>query len=239
MPTTSTQPAPSENHAEQVIGKLKEDILTGYFKPGEKLLMSRLKSHYNVGVSPLREALSRLLVEQLVDVENQRGFRVCPISKEEMLDIYETRAHIESLCVKLAMEKGGDEWEASIVAAAHYLNKAGDWTHKNQEELQTWEKRHHHFHTAIVQGCQSPTLLEARHALYERASRYRNIWLSSDMSDPKAFFANNKEHNKLMDLVLGGNIASASELIYHHLQRPSLTLLPVFEVEGDSPAINF
>ena len=207
MPTTSSEPSQSENYAEQVIGRLKEDILTGYFKPGEKLLMSRLKDHYKVGVGPLREALSRLLVEQLVEVENQRGFRVCSISKEEMLDIYETRAHVESLCVKLAMEKGDDEWEAGIVAAAHYLNKAGDLSGKNQDVIQEWEKRHHHFHTAIVAGCQSPTLLEARHSLYERASRYRNLWLNSDMSDPETFFSNNKEHNNLCKSV-GDNIAT-------------------------------
>jgi len=55
-----------DNYAAQVLGQLKHDILTGYFQPGEKLVMARLKQHYQVGVSPLREALSRLLVEQLV-----------------------------------------------------------------------------------------------------------------------------------------------------------------------------
>jgi len=217
-----------DNYASQIIGQLKEDILTGYFQPGERLRMSRLKTHYKIGVSPLREALSRLLVEQLVEVENQRGFRVCPISREEMLDIYETRAHIESLCVTLAMEKGDDHWEAGIVAAAHYLKKSGDLAGKKQAEIQEWEKRHHQFHTAIVQGCQSPSLLQVRRSLYERASRYRNLWLNSDMSEPLAFFANDREHSELIEAVLGNNKAEASELIYHHLQGPSRTLLPIF-----------
>ena len=58
-----------ENFASQVFGQLKQDILEGYFEPGEKLRMSKLKERYNVGVSPLREALSQLIVEKLVTVE--------------------------------------------------------------------------------------------------------------------------------------------------------------------------
>ncbi|PID64508.1 MAG: GntR family transcriptional regulator [Gammaproteobacteria bacterium] len=218
----------SDNYASQVIGRLKEDILTGYFQPGEKLRMSRLKEYYQVGVSPLREALSRLMVEQLVEVENQRGFRVCPISRAEMLDIYETRAHIESLCVTQAMDKGDDKWEAGIVAAAHYLKKAGDLADKNPQEIQQWEKRHHAFHSAIASGCLSPSLLQVRRSLYERASRYRNLWLNSDMSEPVGFFANNKEHDELVEAVLGGDKTRAGELVFHHIQGPSRTLLPIF-----------
>ena len=119
-PTTQS----SDNFATQVLGQLKQDILTGYFKPGAKLKMARLKERYQVGVSPLREALSQLLVEQLVIVENQRGFTVHPISAEEMKDIYHTRAQIEGLCVSQAVELGDDAWEAGILAAAHQLKKS-------------------------------------------------------------------------------------------------------------------
>ncbi|MGB0847728.1 MAG: DNA-binding transcriptional regulator CsiR [Thiolinea sp.] len=218
-----------DNYAAQVLGQLKQDILNGYFEPGEKLVMARLKQHYQVGASPLREALSRLLVEQLVEVENQRGFRTCPVSRAEMLDIYETRAHIESLCVGLAMDKGDDDWEAEIVAAAHRLKKAGNLANKNHEEIQNWELRHQAFHTAIVSGCASPSLLQVRRSLYERASRYRNLWLNSDMAEPTAFFANNREHEALVEAVLGNSKTAAKELIHQHILGPSQTLLPVLK----------
>lgn len=218
-----------DNYAAQVLGQLKQDILSGFFQPGEKLVMARLKQHYQVGVSPLREALSRLLVEQLVEVENQRGFRTCPVTLEEMLDIYETRAHIEKLCVGLAMDKGDDDWEAGIVAAAHRLKKAGSLEHKSHAEIQAWELRHHEFHTAIVSGCASPSLLQVRRSLYERASRYRNLWLNSDMAEPTLFFANNQEHEALVEAVLGGEKAEAEKLIHQHILGPSQTLLPVLE----------
>ncbi|WP_293264912.1 DNA-binding transcriptional regulator CsiR [Neptunomonas sp.] len=211
-----------DNFASQVMGRLKQDILTGYFKPGEKLRMARLKERYQVGISPLREALSQLLIEQLVIVENQRGFRVHPISKEEMLDIYETRAYIEALCINLAIERGDDEWEAGILAAAHKMRKFSTLLEKEPHE---WERRHQAFHSAIAEGCQSPTLLHVRRSLYEKASRYRNLWLKKNMLDSKIFDANQKEHDNLIEALLNHDAGKARELIREHLLSPSRTLL--------------
>ena len=154
---------------------LKQDILAGYFEPGQKLKMVALKAHYGVGVNPLREALSQLIVEQLVVAEDQRGYRVHPTSQAEMVDIYDARAHLEALCVELAIMRGDDVWEGGIVAAAHRL-------HVNAQllmdgNMQDWEHLHQAFHLAIVSGCGSQQLLQARWALYEKASRYRNLWL--------------------------------------------------------------
>ena len=211
-----------DNFASQVMGQLKQDILTGYFKPGEKLRMARLKERYQVGISPLREALSQLLIEQLVIVENQRGFRVHPISKEEMLDIYETRASIEALCINLAIERGDDEWEAGILAAAHKMRKFNALL---EQEPHEWERRHQAFHSAIAEGCQSPTLLHVRRSLYEKASRYRNLWLKKNMLDSKIFDANQKEHDSLIEALLNHDAGKARELIREHLLSPSRTLL--------------
>ncbi|MGI9275761.1 MAG: DNA-binding transcriptional regulator CsiR [Endozoicomonas sp.] len=221
----STQPNPSDNHAAQVIERLKGDILTGYFFSGEKLAMARLKERYQVGVGPLREALSRLIVEQLVVVENQRGFRVHPVSMEEMEDVYETRAHIEALCVRLAVEKGGDDWEAGIVAAAHRLKKSGTLMGDDIKDTQEWEFRHQQFHLAVAEGCGSDSLLQVRRSLYEKASRYRNLWLQHNMVNSSVFDANQREHEELVEALLDRDQARACELIYQHLLGPKRELL--------------
>lgn len=210
-----------DNSALKVVGQLKQDILTGFFKPGEKLKMTRLKERYQVGVSPLREALSQLLIEQLVVVENQRGFKVHPISREEMLDIYQTRAQIESLCVGLAIERGDDEWEAGIMAAAHKMRKFGDQVDKDPQE---WERRHQAFHTAIAVGCQSPALLHVRRSLYEKASRYRNLWLKKNMANSSVFDTNQQEHDDLIEALMSRNSPQAKAIIEQHLLSPSKAL---------------
>ncbi len=75
------------------------------------------------GVGPLREALSQLVAERLVTVVNQKGYRVAPMSEQELLDIFDARANMEAMLVRLAIERGGDEWEAELLARTHLLNK--------------------------------------------------------------------------------------------------------------------
>ena len=62
---------------------LKNDIIRGVYQPDEKLRMSLLTSRYELGVGPLREALSQLVAERLVTVVNQKGYRVAPMSEQE------------------------------------------------------------------------------------------------------------------------------------------------------------
>ena len=112
-----------KNTAAQILDSLTNDIISGEFSPQQKLHIKTLKDKYNVGTSPLREALSQLIAKDLVVSENQRGFYVSEISIDDLKDIYQARAKIESLCIDMAIEHGDDYWEASIIAASHRLNK--------------------------------------------------------------------------------------------------------------------
>lgn len=213
---------PQENSAAKVLYHLKQDILTGFFVAGYKLKMSELKERYQVGVNPLREALSQLVVMQLVQVQDQRGYRVCPVTQSELVDIYDTRAHIESLCVGLAIERGDDAWEAGIVAAAYRLQSNAGLL-KADGDLQAWEKLHQQFHYAIVKGCGSEELLRVRLDLYEKASRYRNLWLQHNAGHG-AFDVNQMEHEQLVTAVLARDLDSAKKLISKHILVPSQVL---------------
>lgn len=133
---------------------LKNDIIRGVYQPDEKLRMSLLTSRYALGVGPLREALSQLVAERLVTVVNQKGYRVAPMSEQELLDIFDARANMEAMLVRLAIERGGDEWEAELLARAHLLNKL-ESSDASERLLDEWDQRHQAFHTAIVAGCGS------------------------------------------------------------------------------------
>ena len=211
-----------ENSAAKVLHHLKQDILTGFFAAGHKLKMSALKERYQVGVNPLREALSQLVVMQLVQVQDQRGYRVCPVTQAELVDIYHTRAQIESLCVGLAIERGDEAWEAGIVAAAYRLHSNAGLLQANGD-LQAWEKLHQQFHYSIAQGCGSEELLRVRLDLYEKASRYRNLWLRFNAGHA-AFDVNQMEHEQLVTAVLARDLEAAQMLISQHILVPSQVL---------------
>jgi len=206
-----------QNTAAQILDSLTNDILQGNYMPREKLHIRTLKERYNVGTSPLREALSQLIAKDLVVSENQRGFYVSDISIDDLTDIYQARAKIESLCIEMAFQKGDDHWEANALAASHRLNKYSESEHIDMEE---WQNRHSAFHKSLVAGCMSPRLLQIRHSLYEKSTRYRNLWLKENISNTENLDINQKEHSELLDLALNRDTEGATRLIEDHILTP-------------------
>ena len=90
--------------------QLRSDLLHGYWPPGKKLLMHELRTRYQTGASPLREALNRLATEGLVMHSEQRGFSAALVSVERLRDLVRTRIDIESLAVRRAFERRNREW---------------------------------------------------------------------------------------------------------------------------------
>jgi GntR family carbon starvation induced transcriptional regulator len=107
--------------AEEAFDRLRQDILTVKFRPGERMHVVRLRTAYGLGATPLREALSKLSSLELVTAEGQRGFRVAPVSIANLLDITKTRAWVEGAALRVAIANGDRHWESQIMAAAHRL----------------------------------------------------------------------------------------------------------------------
>ncbi|WP_297196623.1 DNA-binding transcriptional regulator CsiR [uncultured Pluralibacter sp.] len=209
---------------------LKNDIIRGVYQPDEKLRMSLLTDRYRLGVGPLREALSQLVAEQLVTVVNQKGYRVAPMSVQELLDIFDARASTEAMLVELAIARGGDDWEAEILARAHMLGKL-DAVDASEQMLDEWDRRHQAFHTAIVAGCGSRYLLQMRERLFDLAARYRFIWLRKTVLSVEMLEDKHVQHQALVDAILARDAARASDLMREHL----LTPIPIIQQAMGEP----
>ena len=77
--------------AEKAYVDLRHDIIRGVLAPGRPLRLADLSERYGMGFSPLREALNRLQAERLVTAESLRGFRVAPLSLDELHDTVSLR----------------------------------------------------------------------------------------------------------------------------------------------------
>jgi GntR family carbon starvation induced transcriptional regulator len=199
--------------------RLKNDIIRGVWQPEEKLRMSLLTSRYELGVGPLREALSQLVAERLVTVVNQKGYRVAPMSETELLDIFDARASMEAMLVGLAIARGGDAWEAEILARSHMLNKLSA-SNASEGMLEEWDQRHQAFHTAIVNGCGSQYLLQMRERLFDLAARYRFIWLRETVLSVEMLEDKHDQHQELVEAILARDASLASERMRQHLLTP-------------------
>lgn len=198
---------------------LKADIIQGVYAPREKLLMSQLKARYRAGVGPLREALTRLIGERLVTAISQRGYRVAAMSVEELEAIYDARSQLEGLLIRLAIQRGDDDWEAGVLARAHTLAKITE-VQDGEEMLERWDTRHQALHDAMVAGCGCLPLLQSRAALFDQAQRYRHLWLRQTVFSPQALAAKRQEHQTLLEAIMARDADTASQLMREHLMTP-------------------
>ena len=196
--------------------RLRADIMRGDLRPGTKLKIGDLVARYDVGASPLREALARLSSDHLVVLEGQRGFTVAPISKSDVLDLARVRQLVEGEAVAQSVERGDVDWEARIVAAYFRLQRA----HRQSEAKsfawsQAWEDRNREFHDALCSACGSVWLLRLQQQLYEQSERYRHITFDK----PRVPRDGDAEHKAMMDACLARNVGTARRLAAQHIQR--------------------
>lgn len=211
--------SPRPNQGINAYRWLKQDIISGALAPDAKLLMTRLRERYGIGTGPLREALSQLVAERLVVAISQRGYRVASMSLAELDDIYDARAHLESLVIEMAIARGDDVWEANIIAQSHTLSKVVDVSGPN-DVLDVWDHRHKAFHTAIAVGCGSQHLMQVRAQLFDQAERYRHLWLRETVFSSDALEQKRTEHAELVTLILNRDASGASEYVREHLLTP-------------------
>ncbi|GGW46346.1 GntR family transcriptional regulator [Vreelandella hamiltonii] len=201
--------------AEKVPGSiydvLRRDLVAGRFAAGEKLAINTLKEQYQVGLSPLREALNKLAAYGLLIQENQRGFRVPKLSREELDDIARMRTELEGMALERAIAHGDAVWEADLLAAAHRLKRA-DLTLENVEE---WERLHTQFHRTLVAPCGSVWLLRFIEQLHDQFDRYRRLGpkmptIRQELDD---------QHHQLVALALKRDAVAARALMDDHIHK--------------------
>ncbi len=234
----SVSPVKDKTLADRALRLLRDDILAVRLVPDERLRIAELQKRYDLGISPLREALLRLISEGLVVAEGQRGFAVASVSLEELQDLTRARIRLESLLVTEAIAMGDAEWEAGVVAAFHRLSRAtlpGD--HHDEKTTMYWEGCHRAFHDALVAGCGSPWLLRMHAQMVDHSKRYRRIRLFHSVPATELIRTVNDEHELLMKAMLARDTQRAVELVHSHLNNTATAVSSFWKPGADMPAL--
>jgi DNA-binding GntR family transcriptional regulator len=205
---------PSTPLAEQAFRSLRRDVLTGLFEAGSKLKLDDLQEHYGFSSSPLREALSRLAQEGLVKADERRGFRVAPISADDLADITHMRLMLDVEALRSAIELGDDSWEGAIVAAFHRLEKIESRLSDGPVILdEEWSELHRNFHAALIAACASERQRLWSASLFDQAERYRRFSARHRQVGRRK----SNEHRKIMEATLRRDAETACALLAEHI----------------------
>src|SRR5882757_4724304 len=169
----------SRTLADEAYSRIREAMHSGLLKPGHKLRFAELQELTDTSVTPVREALARLTAEGFTELEGHRGYRVAPVSREDLWDILRNRQRLESEALRLSIEYGDEHWEAQLVSTHHLLTRMD----RERADLPTaadeeWERRHEAFHETLISACRSKVLLGFCSQLSTRANRYRRLSVS-------------------------------------------------------------
>ena len=216
LPVPSTAIESKSTLNARVLAQIRSDIVTCRLLPSERLRMEALRARYRVGATPIREALMRLEAEGLVQLEQNKGFRVSSVSGESLRDLMRCRIEIEGLALRWSMERGGVEWEANLLGAFHRLSRERKiGAHDKTSISPQWSIRHRAFHLALVAACASPALLTIRDGLFDQAERYVALSIMS-----KAVFRDDvAEHEEIMRAALARDVGKAVKLSREHIER--------------------
>jgi DNA-binding GntR family transcriptional regulator len=205
-----TAPGQGASATQQVLHKLRSLIIRGDIVPGERLKVESLKALLQTGASPIREALSLLTSDQLVERIDHRGFRVAATSEEQFQEILMLRCQLEDIALRASIKQGDSAWEEQAVLAHHRLSKA---PRANTEQ---WELLHKQFHKALLLACGSPILLKFCDQLYDLNIRYRFLAGKSEHYSRRDVTA---EHAAILQAIINRNADKATSKLTQHYRR--------------------
>jgi DNA-binding GntR family transcriptional regulator len=211
-----------QNRTQGAYEAVRADLLACRIAPGSRLKIQDLCQLHTVSLGAIREALSRLTSEGLVVAEPQRGFRAAPISRADLQDLTMARIEVEALCLRRAIATGTVDWEARLVAAYHRLSRTPERAPSDPMRADDdWAEAHAGFHTALVDGGDSPWLLRMHAQLYDQSERYRRLSIPLGLMDRNV----GGEHQAIMAAALVRDGERAASLMARHIWATTHILL--------------
>lgn len=190
-----------------VTDALRQAILSGRFKPGERLTEAGLAKSLDVSRNPVREALRVLEVEGIVEINPRKGARVALLSTDEIQEIIELRAELEGMSAKYAARRCNDTVRESLQKLLDDGNRA-DAT----GDLAVLKDLNQIFHSQIAKAGKNRFLVGFMKALNEKTQ-----WIFANR--PEQNVADNwKEHAAILQAVISADAELASVLAKRHVE---------------------
>lgn len=205
--------------AEQVATIIRDTIINGGFKPGERLVGETIAKKIGVSRAPVREAICLLEREGVVEYIPNKGAFVRSITAKDIVEIYTLRSVLEGLAVKLTVERITAEEISKLTEICEVMHKAAE--EGNESELIHLDLR---FHRLIIHYSQ--------HSYLERIfSEMSNLLLMYLMVDTEAIKAGPGlmqqyiEHNKILEAIKARESEKAEKWIKRHVEASGKSIL--------------
>ena len=194
---------------------LRQAILKGELKPGERLMEMQLANQLGVSRTPIREAIRTLELEGLVLMIPRRGAVVAKITEKDLRDVLEVRTSLEKLAIELACQRMSAEEVGNLQKAQEDFKKA-----IAEGDAMKIAETDEHYHDVIYEGTQNAKLIQMLNNLREQMYRYRLEYIKDE--DKRKILV--LEHEKILKTVRERKVAEAKEAVREHIDNQEITV---------------
>jgi len=202
---------------EQVTDAIRKAIITGQYKPGQKLSEALLSKHYNVSRTPIREAFKQLSTENLVEIIPRVGTRVSNPTEEELTELFIVKETLEGLAAKLLTERQDQATIDKLEKAVQSMEKAYNTT--NYDEF---VQANNEFHKYISLGANNKTLSNYLQKLVNQVAY--NSFVNLSIKQPNRFKKSLCEHHKILKAIKDANPDLAEQYMKEHVNASAQEL---------------
>lgn len=201
---------------ETIYEMLKEEIYEGQYGFGEKLVISRIAKRFHSSEIPVREALSQLSTEGLVEFVPYVGAVVSPLSTKDIENIFDLRIVLEALATRLAAEHLIHE-DFSVIQDLIDKSKVA----YEKKEYSEFTKLNVDFHMTIYNRCDNELLIKNIRDLWRNTNRYPNLFDRNDEHNRISI----EEHEAIFEALLKNDSVLAENIMLKHKARASKEIL--------------
>ena len=203
-----------------VFHTLREAILKGELKPGERLMELQLASRLGVSRTPIREAIRMLELEGLAVTMPRKGAEVAKMTEKDMEDVLKIRKALDELAVGLACDNMTEEELKQLYVALKNFEesiRSGDVKQIAQADVE--------FHDSIYQAADNPKLVTMLNNLREQMYRYRVEYLKNESIYPRLI----EEHQGIYDGLKRKDKEAVVEIVSHHVENQEIVVKNIIQ----------
>ena len=207
-----------------VFNALRQAILTGDLKPGERLMEIHLANRLGVSRTPIREAIRKLELEGLVTMIPRRGAEVAQITEKSLKDVLEVRRSLDALSVELACDRINEEELKALDEACTAFEEATST--RDPKKIAQADVA---LHDIIVRATENNRLIQLVHNLAEQMYRYRFEYIKDENCHKQLI----EEHRIIFNSIRNKDKETASQTAKLHIDNQELSIMKLIRLERE------
>ena len=207
------QPLPRSRASDSVFDILRENILGRGFRPGDRLDVRALADQLGVSATPVKDAITRLAAEGLVEIRPRSGTFVAELAPEAVAETFEIRRALECL----AAERIVSRLTPDLIGRFEAIVDAMDRPVSNERDRAEHERKNVELHTLLVEASNNRRLAE----LYRSLNAHLTIARihSRRRPDEDRLEQERREHRAILEALAAGDAAALVGALDRHIRR--------------------